>query len=185
VAVLLQWHRDGKTLSTTLKTPVKVQHQATRTGYTLAFSPVIILQGDLNTALSTTLLQRGEEVGDVVPWMPVKTSAQPLLVEEMGNETDTSAEDEETVEDTHLQVVLSLLGGEGPAVADKVHEADSNAAVNVENQVVLLRCCHRLDGERIVEQFGAGEVLLNVLLDELDTEIGVVAGLDPVANTRD
>jgi hypothetical protein len=109
--------------------------------------------------------------------MPVKTSAQPLLVEEMGNETDTSAEDEETVEDTHLQVVLSLLGGEGPAVADK--------AVNVENQVVLLRCCHRLDGERIVEQFGAGEVLLNVLLDELDTEIGVVAGLDPVANTRD
>jgi hypothetical protein len=103
----------------------------------------------------------------------------------MGNETDTSAKDEETVENTHLQVVLSLLGGEGTAVADKVNEADSNAAVNVENQVVLLRCCNRLDGERIVEQLGGWEVLLNVLLDELDTEIGVVARLNPVANTGD
>jgi hypothetical protein len=103
----------------------------------------------------------------------------------MGNQTDTSAQDEETVENTHLQVVLSLLVGKGTTVADKVNETDSNASVNVENEVVLLGCCHGLDSERIVEQLGAGEVLLNVLLDKLDTEIVVVAGLDPVANTGD
>lgn len=144
------------------------------------------LQRNFNTALGTwrtTSLQRGQEVGDVVPGMSVKTSAQPLLVEEMGNETDTSAKDEETVKDTHLQVVLSLLLGESTTVANKVNEADSDAAVNVENQVVLLRCGHRLDGKRVVEQLGAGEVLLDVLLDELDTKIGVVTRLDPVTNT--
>jgi len=103
----------------------------------------------------------------------------------MGNQTDTSAENEETVENTHLQVVFSLLVGEGTAVANQVNEADSNATVNVENQVVLLGCCHRLDSERVVEELGAGEVLLDVLLDKLDTEIGVVARLDPVANTGD
>jgi hypothetical protein len=117
--------------------------------------------------------------------MPVKASAQPLLVEEVGNQTDTSAENEETVEHTHLQVVLSLLVGESTTVADKVNKADRNATVNVEDEVVLLRCRYRLDSKRVVEQLGAGEVLLDVLLDELDTKIGVVAGLDPVANTGD
>jgi hypothetical protein len=153
-----------------------------------AFSSIITLQADLNTALGTrrtTSLQRGQEVGDVVPGMSVKTSAQPLLVEEMGNQTDTSAEDEESVQDTHLEVVLGLLVGEGTAVADKVNEADSNATVDVEDEVVLLRSSHGLDSKGVVEQLGAGEVLLDVLLDELDTEIRVVAGLDPVANTRD
>jgi hypothetical protein len=146
------------------------------------------LQANLNTALGTwcaTSLQGRQEVGDVVPRMPVETSAEPLLVKEMGNQTDTSAENEETVEDTHLEIVLGLLVGEGTTVADKVNEADSNAAVDVENEVVLLGCCHRLDGKSVVEQLGAGEVLLDVLLDKLDTKIGVVAGLDPVANTRD
>jgi len=150
--------------------------------------PNMTLQADLNTALSTrrtTSLQRRQEVSDVVPGMPVETSTQPLLVKEMGNQTDTSAKDEETVEDTHLQVVLSLLLGEGTTVAYKVDEADSDATVNVENQVVLLRCCDRLDSQRVVEQLGAGEVLLDVLLDELDTEIWVVTRLDPVTNTGD
>jgi hypothetical protein len=167
------------------KRPFRSKRQATRTGYTLAFSAIIVLQADLNTALSTTSLQRRQEVGDVVPWMPVETSTQPLLVEEVGNETDTSAEDEETVKNTHLEVVLSFLAGERTAVTDEVNEADSDAAINVENQVVLLRCCDGLDGQRIVEQLGAGEVLLDVLLDKLDAEIGVVTGLDPVANTGD
>lgn len=117
--------------------------------------------------------------------MPVQASPQPLLVEEMGNQTDASAEHEQTVENTHLEVVLGLLGGESAAVAHEIDEADRNAAVNVENEVVLLGGRHRLDSKGVVEQLGAGEVLLDVLLDELDTEIGVVAGLDPVANTGD
>lgn len=117
--------------------------------------------------------------------MPVQTSAQALLVEEVGNQTDRATEHEQTVEDTHLQVVFSLLGRERAAVADKVDKADSNAAVDVEDEVVLLRCCDALDGEGVVEQLAAGEVLLDILLDKLDTEIGVVAGLDPVADTGD
>jgi hypothetical protein len=101
------------------------------------------LQADLNTTLGTwrtTGLQRGKEVGDVVPRMPVKTSTEPLLVEEMGNQTDTSAENEETVKHSHLKVVLSLLVRESTTVADKINEADGNATVNVEDQVVLLGC---------------------------------------------
>lgn len=145
------------------------------------------LQGNLNTTLSTwrAALQGRQEVGDVVPRMPVETSPQPLLVEEVGNQTDRTAEHEQTVEDTHLKVVLGLLIGESTSVADEVNEADSNATVDVEDQVVLLRCCHALDGQSVVEQLCAGEVLLDVLLDELDSKIGVVTGLDPVADTGD
>lgn len=146
------------------------------------------LQGDLDTTLRsrcTTLRQRREEVSDVVPGMPVEASSQPLLVEEVSNQTNAAAEHEETVEDTHLQVVLSLLSGEGTAVAHQVNETDGNAAVDVENKVVLLGRCDSLDGESIVKQLGVGEVLLDVLLDELDTEVGVVSGLDPMADTGD
>lgn len=129
--------------------------------------------------------ERGEQVRDVVPGVPVQAGPQPLLVEEVGNETDASAEHEQTVENTHLKVVLGLFGRKGTAVAEEINEADSNASVHVENEVVLLGRRHRLNGEGVVEQFGAREVLLNVLLDELDTEIRVVSGLDPVANTGD
>lgn len=117
--------------------------------------------------------------------MAVETSAQALLVEVVGNETDGAAEHEQTVEDTHAHVVLALLRGEGTAVAEKVNEADSDTAVDVEDQVVLLRGGDGLNGNSVVEQLGAGEVLLDELLDELDTEIRVVAGLDTVTNTGD
>ena len=82
-------------------------------------------------------------------------------------------------------VVLALLGGEGTAVAEQVDEADSDTAVNVQDQVVLLGGGDSLDSDGVVEQLGAGEVLLDELLDELDTEIGVVTGLDLVADTGD
>lgn len=117
--------------------------------------------------------------------MPVKTGPQPLLVEEVGNQTDRATENEKTVEDTHLEVVLSLLGSECTTVTDEIDEADSNAAVDVQDEVVLLRRCDALNGKGVIEQLCAREVLLDVLLDELDTEIGVVARLDPVTNTGD
>ncbi|KAI6762874.1 hypothetical protein HG530_008854 [Fusarium avenaceum] len=136
-------------------------------------------------ARGSSLPKVGEEVGDVIPRMTVETSAQTLLVEEMGNKTNASAENEETVEDTHLEVVLGLLSREGTAVADEIDEADSNAAVDVEDQVVLLGGGDSLDGESVVEELVAGEVVEDVLLDQLDTEIGVVSGLDTVTDTGD
>jgi hypothetical protein len=145
------------------------------------------LEADLDTALRTrsALGHAGEQVGDVVPWVTVQASAQSLLVEVVSNQTDATSENEETVQDTHLEVVLSLLGREGTRVADQVDEADSNTTVNVENQVILLGGCDSLDSNGVVEQLVAGEVLGHVLLDQLNTEIGIVAGLDLVADTGD
>jgi len=115
--------------------------------------------------------------------MPVQASAQTLLVEEVCNQTNATTKDEQTVEDTHLKVVLGLFGREGTAVAEQVDEAYSDATVDVEDQVVLLAGGDGLDGLGVVEQRGLGEVLVNVLLDERDTEIRIVARLDTVANT--
>ena len=50
---------------------------------------------------------------------------------------------------------------------------------------ILLRRRHLLDGERVVEQTVAREVLAHVLLHELDTQIRVVDALDLVADTAD
>lgn len=146
-----------------------------------------LFDADLHTALVTwrTLAQLWEQVGDVVPWMSVQTSAQSLLVEVMGNETDRTTEDKKTVEDTHLEVVLCLFGAEGARVSEEVDEADGNATVDVENEVVLLRGGDGFDGEGVVEELGGWEVLQAVFLDERDTEIGVVPRLDTVTNAGD
>ena len=144
--------------------------------------------GDLDTrglARSVALGHLGEEVGDVVPGVTVETGTKSLLVEEVGNQTNGATKDEQTVEHTHLKVVLSLLGGEGTAVAEKVDEADGDSTVNVEDKVVLLAGGDGLDGNGVVEELGGGEVGLAELLDERDTEIGVVARLDTVTDTGD
>lgn len=117
--------------------------------------------------------------------MAVQAGAQPLLVEEVGNETDGTTEDEEAVEHAHLEVVLGLLGGEGAAVAEQVDEADGDGAVDVEDEVVLLGGGDGLDSDGVVEELGGGEVGLAELLDEGDAQVGVVAGLDAVADTGD
>ena len=78
--------------------------------------------------------------------MPVEPCPQPLLVEEMGNQTNTSTKDEQAVEDTHLEVVLSLLAGEGTTIANQIDEAHSNAPIDIENEVILFGSRHRLDG---------------------------------------
>lgn len=82
--------------------------------------------------------------------MSVQAGAKTLLVEEMGNETNGSAEHEESVENAHLQVVFCLFGAEGTRVAEHVNEADGHAAVDVENEVVFLGGRDGLDCDCIV-----------------------------------
>ena len=117
--------------------------------------------------------------------MPVQARPQPLLVQKVGDETDTTAQHEQTVQHAHLEVILGLLGAEGAAVAQQVDEADGDAAVDVEDQVVLLGGCDGFDSEGVVEELGGGEVEFDVVLHELDAEIGVVAGFDTVADAGD
>jgi len=51
----------------------------------------------------------------------------------VSNETDGAAQDEESVEHTHLQVVLRLLWRESTAVTHEIDKADGNATVDVQD----------------------------------------------------
>ena len=86
---------------------------------------------------------------------------------------------------TYLDVLICLVRSKGTTVAQEVDEANSNAAIDVEDERVLLRRRDLLDGERVVEQAVAREVLAHVLLDKLDTQVRVVHALDLVADTAD
>lgn len=83
--------------------------------------------------------------------MSVQAGAQSLLVEEMSNQTDTAAQNEETVKHTHAQVVFRLLGRESAAIAEQIDEADSDTAVDVEDQIVFLGGGDGLNGDGVVE----------------------------------
>jgi len=114
----------------------------------------------------------------------VQASAQTLLVEEVSNETDAATEHEEAVEDTDGHVLFGFFGCESTTVAEEIDEAHSNAAVDIEDEVVLLRGCDSLNSKGIVKHLRAWEGLLDVLLDKFDTEIRVVSRLDTVTDTR-
>lgn len=151
------------------------------------FAHIVRLHLDLHSALGAwqTLSEVGQQVGNIIPRMTVQASAQSLLIEVVGNETDASAEHEQTVQDTHREVVLSLLSGERTTVAHQVNKADGNATIDVEDQVVLLRGGDTLDSQSVVEQLVVGELIQDVLLDQLDTQVRVVARLDSVTDTGD
>lgn len=73
--------------------------------------------------------------------MTVERSLETLLVEVVTDEADGATEDEEAVEGTDLDVLLSFLGGEGTRVPEEVDEANGYAAVDVEDEGVFLGGC--------------------------------------------
>ena len=117
--------------------------------------------------------------------MTVKAGSQPLLVKVMSNQPDTASENEKSIEDTHVQVVLSLFWREGATVAEEVDEADGNTTIDVEDEVVLLGRGDSLNRDSVIQEFVRDKVLQHEFFDELHTKIGIGSRFDAVANTRD
>jgi hypothetical protein len=68
-------------------------------------------------------------------------------------------------------------------ISKQVDKADGNVSVNIQDENIFLCCGQTLDGEGIIEEGVAGEVLLDVFFDKLDTQVWVVHRLDLMANT--
>lgn len=117
--------------------------------------------------------------------MSVKAGSQSLLVKEMSNQANAAPKNEKSVEDTHVQVVLSFFRRKGATVTEEIDEADGDTTIDVEDEVVLLGGGDCLNGDSVVEEFVGGKVLHDEFFDKLDTEIGIRSRLDTVTDTRD
>lgn len=53
----------------------------------------------------------------------------------MTNETNAATEDKQAVECTNLDVFVCLLRSKGAAVPQKVNEANSDASVNIQDEL--------------------------------------------------
>jgi hypothetical protein len=105
------------------------------------------------------------------------------LIQKVCNQTDTTAKHEQAVQNAHAQVVFCLFWREGAAVAEEVNKADSDATVDIEDQIVFLGGSNGLDSDGVVKKFVGREVLDDEFLDELDTQIRVGTRLDTVTDT--
>jgi hypothetical protein len=122
---------------------------------------------------------------DVIGRVAVQWSAETLLVEVVADEANAASEDEETIESTNADIFVCFFSAKGTAVSQEINETDSNAAIDVEDEGILLGSGDLLNSKRVVEQRVAGEALIHVVLNELDTQIRVVDALDLVADTTD
>ncbi len=145
------------------------------------------LQTNLHSTLLTriTLRKVRQEISNIIPRMSIKPRPQPLLIEIMRNQPNTPTQHEQTVQHAHIEVIFGLFGAESAAVAHEVDEADCDAAVDVEDEIVFFRGSHCLDGDGVVEHLAAGEALLDEFFDEFDAEVRVVARFDFVADSGD
>ena len=107
--------------------------------------------------------------------MSVQTRPQAFLIEVMGNQTDASAQYEKSVKNSHAKVFFGFFGAESTAVTKKVNEADGDATIDVEDKVIFLGGSDSLDSDGVVEHGALGEVGFDKVLDEFDTEIGIVS----------
>mmetsp|Transcript_98915 Transcript_98915/g.318948 ORF Transcript_98915/g.318948 Transcript_98915/m.318948 type:complete len:414 (+) Transcript_98915:204-1445(+) len=125
------------------------------------------------------------DVRDVIPRVPIKRLLQSQLVDVMGDEAGGTAEDEQTVQATEGQEVLNLVGREGAARADHVHEAHGDATVHVQDQVRPLAGGDLLHPTREVQDGCASEVLLGEVLDDDHALVGIRQRLDSVPDAHD
>jgi hypothetical protein len=65
----------------------------------------------------------------------VERSTQALLVQMVTDESDAASEDEQTVEGTNLDVLISLLGGERTTVTEEIDEADGDASIDIQDKL--------------------------------------------------
>lgn len=144
------------------------------------------LQSDLNPALVTrrALRQAWQQVSDIIPRMPIQAGPETLLIQIMRNQANASTKNEQPIEHTHAHIVFGLLRAKGTTVAHEVNEANSDSAVNVKNEIVLLTGSDGFDGDRVIEHFAAWKALLDEFFDKLNTKIGVVTGFHFVTNSR-
>jgi hypothetical protein len=103
----------------------------------------------------------------------------------MGNETDGTTQDEKSIKNTNRQILLGFFSGERTTVSQHVDEADGDAAIHVQDQVVLLGSGDGFDSNGVVKELVRREVLHNKVLDKLDTQVRVVARLDSMTDTGD
>ena len=103
----------------------------------------------------------------------------------MTNKPNAPSKHKQPVQASNLDILISFFSRERTRISKQVDKADGDASVDVQDKGIFLRCGHFLDGESVIEEGVAGEVLLDVFFDELDTQVRVVHRLNLMANTTD
>ena len=78
-----------------------------------------------------------------------------------------------------------ILLGEFVTLTEQVDESDGNGAIDVQNEIGSLGRCHLLHFKRVVEQRMFRKVLSDEFFDDCDSGIGILDGLNAVADPHD
>jgi len=126
----------------------------------------------------------GGQVGDVVPGMAVEALLKALLVQEMSNEADRAPKDKETIESTHLNVIISFLTSESTRMSKQINKYDRDGSIHIQDQALLLLRRDTLNRKGVVKEGGGGKVGLGEVCDDGDAQVWVGTGLDLVPNSH-
>jgi len=94
-------------------------------------SLVIFVASLLHTTQHTRLRHISHINEDIISRMTVERRLQPLLVKMVTNKSDAATKNEQTVQSTDLDILVSLLRSKRTAIPEQVNKADSNATINV------------------------------------------------------
>src|SRR5271170_7371965 len=92
-----------------------------------------------------------------------------LLIQMMANQSNTSTQDKQSIQSSHLEILFRLLSRKSTAIPQQIHKTDSNTSIDIQNEIVLLAGSNSFDGKSVIEEFSRWEGIVNVLLDQFDT----------------
>jgi hypothetical protein len=87
---------------------------------------------------------------DIISGMTVQRCTESLLVKMVSDKPDAAAEHEQAVQRADLDVFIGLFRCKSTAVTQEINKADSNAAVDVENELHKgMTDQHKMNDERV------------------------------------
>merc|ERR1712224_932762 len=117
--------------------------------------------------------------------MAIKRLLEAVLIKVVPNETNRTSHNKEPIEAATCDDFVRFWSAPCSTATNHVNENNSNAPINVENEVRFLLCRELLHRKGVVQDRVVGKVLLSELLDDFNTLIGIGERLNTMSNAHD
>jgi len=117
--------------------------------------------------------------------MAVERLLEAVLIKVVANETTRPTKDKETIEAATFDDFIRFRLAPCSTATNHVDKDNSDATINIENEVRFLLRRELLDSKGIIQNSVVREVILGELLDDFNALIWVGEGLDTMSNAHD
>lgn len=117
--------------------------------------------------------------------MTIQPLLQPLLIQIMSNESNTTTQHKQPIQCPNLYVLGRFFRCKRPRMSQQIHKQDTYGPIHVQNKIILLLRGDVLDLEGVVQEGRGGKALMRKVHQDTNTEIRVGFGFNFMTDAED